>query len=332
MRIAVDAMGGDHAPDEIVKGCLLALREDGEMRITLVGQQEKVEKALAEQGGADLGQLRARITVLHSEHVITANDKLRVLLKKKQDNSVVRSVALVKGGEADAMVSAGSTGALVAASVYMLGRLKGVKRPGVGVPLPSANGFCFVLDLGANIACKATNLYQYAEMASLYCEHVLKVPNPKVGLVNVGTERRKGTHKIREANKMLKKSNLNYIGFVEGHDIFLGDCNVAVCDGFVGNVLLKGIEGFGASILRSLMGELEKMGGGASEEMRGELLAKFKKRFDWSAYGGAPLLGVDGVCIVAHGKSKALAIANAIKIAGTCAAQKINSLILEKLA
>jgi glycerol-3-phosphate acyltransferase PlsX len=332
MRIAVDAMGGDHAPDEIVSGCLLALREDPELNIILVGQKEKVERVLAEKAGAELEALRPRVAVHHAEHVITGNDKMRTVLKKKQDNSVVKSVALVQTGQADACVSAGSTGALVGAGVYILGRLKGVRRPGVGVPLPARNGFCFVIDLGANISCKATHLYQYAEMASIYCEHVLKVPNPRVGLINVGTEPKKGTHKIREANKLLKKASLNYVGFVEGHDIFMGACDVAVCDGFVGNVLLKGIEGFSAAIIKSILGELEHLSGGMAEDMRTEVLKKFKKKTDWTAYGGAPLLGVDGVCIVAHGKSGAVAIANAVKIGSACAAQKINSLILEKLA
>jgi glycerol-3-phosphate acyltransferase PlsX len=332
MRIAVDAMGGDYAPDEIVSGCLLALREDSGLEIILVGQEDKVNPLLAEKAGPELEHLRPRLTLQHAEHVVSGNDKVRTVLKKKADNSIVKSVLLVKEGRADAMVSAGSTGALVAAGIYILGRLKGVRRPGIGVPLPSKKGFCYVIDLGANIATKATHLYQYAEMASLYCELVLNVPKPKVGLINVGTERRKGTHKIREANKMLKKSALNYIGFVEGHDVFLGDVDIAICDGFVGNVLLKGIEGFGYGMILPLIMELEKASGGASEDVRNEVLKKFKKRSDWSSYGGAPLLGVDGVCVVAHGKSKAVAIANAVKIAGMCATKKINNLILEKLA
>jgi glycerol-3-phosphate acyltransferase PlsX len=332
MRIAVDAMGGDYAPDEIVSGCLLALREDPALEVILVGQQDKVNPVLVEKAGPELEHLRPRLTVQHAEHVITGNDKIRTVLKKKADNSVVKGVLLVKEGRADAVVSAGSTGALVGAAIYILGRLKGVHRPGVGIQMPSKKGFCFVIDLGANIATRAKNLYQYAEMASLYCELVLKVPQPKVGLVNVGTERRKGTHKIREANRMLKKSALNYIGFIEGHDIFVGDCDIAVCDGFVGNVLLKGVEGFSAGMILSLLGELEQACGGLSENVRNEVLKKFKKRADWSSYGGAPLLGVDGVCVVAHGKSKAVAIANAVKIAGMCAAQKMNALILEKLA
>jgi glycerol-3-phosphate acyltransferase PlsX len=332
MRIAVDAMGGDYAPDEIVSGCLLALREDPELQVILVGRKEDVERVLAEKAGAELEALRPRIIVHHAEHVVTADDRMRTVLKKKQDNSIVKSVAMVQAGQADACVSAGSTGALVGAAIYIMGRLKGVRRPGVGVPLPSKNGFCFVIDLGSNILCKATHLYQYAEMASIYCERILKVPTPRVGLINVGTERRKGTHKIREANRMLKKSGLNYIGFVEGHDIFVGDCDVAVCDGFVGNVLLKGIEGFSVAIIRSLLGELEQMAGGMGEDRGTEVLKKFREKTDWTAYGGAPLLGVDGVCIVAHGKSKAVAIANAVKTGSICAAQKINSLILEKLA
>jgi len=332
MRIAVDAMGGDYAPDEIVSGCLLALREDPELQVILVGQKETVEQVLAEKAGAELEAVRPRITVHHAEHVVSANDNMRAVLKKKQDNSIVKSVAMVQAEQADACVSAGSTGALVGAAIYILGRLKGVKRPGVGVPLPSRKGFCYVIDLGSNIACKAIHLYQYAEMASIYCERILKVPNPRVGLINVGTERRKGTHKIREANRMLKKSGLNYIGFVEGHDVFIGDCDIAVCDGFVGNVLLKGIEGFSVAIIRSLLAELEQMASGLGTEKGAEVLKKFKKKTDWTTYGGAPLLGVDGVCIVAHGKSKAVSIANAIKTGSICAAQKINSLILEKLA
>ena len=190
MRIAVDAMGGDYAPDEIVSGCLLALREDPELQVILVGRKEDVERVLAEKAGAELEALRPRIIVHHAEHVVTADDRMRTVLKKKQDNSIVKSVAMVQAGQADACVSAGSTGALVGAAIYIMGRLKGVRRPGVGVPLPSKNGFCFVIDLGSNILCKATHLYQYAEMASIYCERILKVPTPRVGLINVGTERR----------------------------------------------------------------------------------------------------------------------------------------------
>lgn len=332
MRIAIDAMGGDYAPGEIAAGCLLALRQDPEIQIALVGQKDRVAQALEEKFGAELDEFQPRISIHHAEHVITPRDKVRAILKKKADNSVVQAVALVRDGKADAAVSAGSTGALVVAAVYVLGRLKGVKRPGLAVPIPARNGACVVIDLGTNIACRAIHLYQYAVMASVYSEQVLGVKNPRVGLINVGVERSKGTHKIRETNKLLKKSGLNYIGFVEGHDVFVSDCDVAVCDGFVGNVLLKGIEGFSATVIHSLLAELEKQMGHVDEEKRAEIFGRFKRKTDWSAYGGAPLLGVNGVCIVAHGKSKAVAVANAIKSAATCAGQKINSLIFEKLA
>ncbi len=332
MRIAVDAMGGDYAPGEVVAGCRMALQKDPELQIALVGQKDRIGEALAKKFGRELDEFQSRISVHHAEHVVTARDKMRSVLKKKQDNSVVQSVALVKNRRADAVVSAGSTGALVGSAIYVLGRLKGVRRPGVGVPLPSRNGVCMIIDLGTNISCRATHLYQYAVMASVYSEHALGVKNPRVGLVNVGVERSKGTYKIREANKLLRKSGLNYIGFVEGHDIFVSDCDVAVCDGFVGNVLLKGIEGFSAAIVHSLLEELESLLGKMDEDRRADIFRKFRKMTDWSAYGGAPLLGVDGVCIVAHGKSKAVAIANAINSAVAFAAHDINSLILEKLA
>ena len=332
MRVAIDAMGGDYAPGEVIAGCLLALRENPELQIILVGQKDRIGAALTSRFGQALEEFQSRISVQHAEHVITASDRMRTVLKKKQDNSTIQSVALVKDGRADAAVSAGSTGALVGAAIHILGRLKGVRRPGIGVPLPARNGVCVIIDLGTNISSRPTHLYQYAVMASVYSEYALGIRNPRVGLVNVGVERSKGTYKIRETNRMLRKSNLNYIGFIEGHDIFVSDCDVAVCDGFVGNVLLKGVEGFSAAIIHSLLEELESLLGKMNEEKRADFFKKFREMTDWSAYGGAPLLGVDGVCIVAHGKSKAVAMANAIKSASTFAAQDINSRILEKLA
>jgi glycerol-3-phosphate acyltransferase PlsX len=309
MRVAVDAMGGDYAPGEIVAGCRLALQEDPDLQIALVGQKDRIGEALSSKFGRRLDEFQPRISVHHAEHVVTARDTMRVVLKKKQDNSVIQSVILVKEG-----------------------RIKGVRRPGIGVPLPSRHGVCMTIDLGTNISCKSTHLYQYAVMASLYSQYVLGIENPRVGLVNVGVERSKGPYRVREAHKLLKKADLNYIGFIEGHDMFVSDCDVAVCDGFAGNVLLKGIEGYSAAVIHLLFAELECQLGEMDEERRAEIFGKLKKMTDWTAYGGAPMLGVDGVCVVAHGKSKAVAVASAIKSASAFAAHNINNLILEKLA
>jgi glycerol-3-phosphate acyltransferase PlsX len=259
------------------------------------------------------------------------SDKPSIALRKKKDNSIIRCIMMLAQGNADAAVSAGNTGAVVSIASYFLGRLKGVKRPGVAAPLPAKGGCCVIIDLGANIACKAQHLLQYGVMASAYAEEILKIKKPRVGLLNVGKEDTKGNSLIKDAHKLLQKAGLNYVGYVEGHEIFLGGCDVAICEGFVGNTLLKSIEGFSQSIIHSLLEELGKVGAG-NEEGKAAVLKGFKKRTDWSAYGGAPLLGVNGVCILAHGKSNSFAIANSISVASQFASNRLNDLLLARLA
>ncbi len=331
MRIAVDGMGGDYAPGEIVKGCLESLERSSEVEIALVGQQHVLAQTLKQQTGKEPDAFVPRLSIYHAEQTVTMHDKPSIALRKKKDNSVTRSIQMLAQGNVDAVVSAGNTAAVVSIASHILGRLKGVKRPGVAAPLPARNGSCTIIDLGANIACKAQHLMQYGIMASAYAEQVLNVKRPRVGLINVGKEDTKGNSMIKDANKMLQKAGLNYVGYVEGHEIFLGGCDVAICEGFLGNTLLKSIEGFSQNIIHSLLDELREAGAG-NESEKAAVLNSFKKRTDWSAYGGAPLLGVNGVCILSHGKSSSVAIANSIAVADQFARSKLNDLMLARLA
>jgi len=331
MRIAVDGMGGDYAPGEVVKGCLESLERSSEVEIALVGQQNVLVQTLKQQTGKGPDAFAPRLSIYHAEQVVTMHDKPSIALRKKKDNSITRIVQMLAQGNADAMVSAGNTAAVVSIASYILGRLKGVKRPGVAAPLPAKGGSCTIIDLGANIACKAQHMLQYGIMASVYAEQILNIKRPRVGLINVGKEDTKGNSLIKDANKMLQKTGLNYVGYVEGHEIFLGGCDVAICEGFLGNTLLKSIEGFSQNIIHSLLDELRKAGSG-SEDEKTAVLNGFRKRTDWSAYGGAPLLGVNGVCILAHGKSSSVAIANSIAVADQFAKCKLNDLMLARLA
>ena len=331
MRIAVDGMGGDNAPDEVVKGCLEALDRSDKIEIALAGQRELIEDIVRQQTGREPESFAPRLNICHAEQVVTMHDKSSTALRRKKDNSITKCVELVKEGAADAIITAGNTGAAVSIASHELGMLKCVKRPGLAAPVPSKGGCCTVIDLGANIVCKAQHLFQYGIMASAYSEQVLGVKRPRVGLLNIGKEDSKGNSLIKDTNKLLQKADLNYVGYVEGNEMFLGGCDVAICEGFLGNALLKSIEGFSQNIIHSLLDELRAMGIAGEDKMEA-VLNDIKERTDWSAYGGVPLLGVDGVLIIAHGKSNAVAIANSISLAVQFARVKLNDLILARLA
>ncbi len=331
MRVAVDGMGGDYAPDAIVKGCLSVFEQTDDIEIKLVGRSADLNESVCRVSGRSAEDFAPRLTIVHAEDVVTMNDKPSIALRKKKDNSITRSVRLLADKEVDAVISAGNTAALVGVSSYVIGMIKGAKRPGVAVPLPARGGSCTIIDLGANIACKAQHLYQYGIMASAYSERILGVENPRVGLINIGTEDSKGIDMIVEANKLLKASDLNYVGYVEGHEIFLGGCDVAVCEGFLGNTLLKAIEGFSTNFIHTVIDEIKKMFAGDAER-QAAALSNFKKRTDWKDYGGAPLLGLDGVVILAHGKSNDVAVANSIIRADQLAKSGLNEYLLARLA
>ncbi len=328
MRIALDAMGGDHAPDEIVAGALEALsRIDKEDTILLVGPQELLEGKLAA-----LRYDRERISIVDAPDVIEMDEKPIDSLRKKPRSSIGVLAKLAKLDRADAVISAGNTGACVAAFQMRMRNLPGVNRPGIAVVFPTTDGPVTICDVGANIACKPVNLYQYGLMASLYSRHFLGIQNPRIGLMSIGEEEAKGNEIVKRTRELLRGDpRLNFIGNIEGRDIFRGVCDVVVCEGFVGNVILKLTEGAVDGLFRAIKHELMQ------EKPR--LALKFKpiitrvyRKHDYNEYGGAPLLGIDGTAMICHGSSKARTIANAIVTARNCHTHKINDKIVESLS
>lgn len=310
MKIALDAMGGDHAPEEIVKGAVLAADKYAQIeKIFLVGDKEALGK-FAECG-------HDKLEIVHASEVIEMHEHPAQSYRRKKDASITVATALVKDGVADAVVSAGSTGAQLAAAMFGLGRIKGIKRPAIGSFIPTLQGGKLLVDAGANTNVDAENLVQFAQMGSVYMQCMQNIAEPKVGLINNGAEETKGTELTQSAYQALKVApGVNFYGNIEGRDITAGICDVMVCDGFTGNVVLKTMEGMGKGIVTMLKEELmattrTKLGAALAKPA----LANLKKRMDYSDYGGAPLLGVSGVSIVCHGSSDAKAVANGIKAA-----------------
>ncbi|HHV77888.1 MAG TPA: phosphate acyltransferase PlsX [Syntrophothermus lipocalidus] len=302
MRVAVDAMGGDYAPREVVRGAVEAINKLG-IEVILVGDQEIVGRELS---GLDYD--RGKLTVVHSSQVIDMNEHPALALRKKKDSSIVVATGLVKAGEAQAVVSCGNTGAQMAAGVFVLGTVAGVERPAIAANIPLRSGQnTILLDIGANVDCKPRQLVQFALMGSAYASVVNGSSQPSVGLLSNGEEESKGNQAVLEAHAMLKKeTGINFIGNVEGRDIFVGKSEVVVCDGFVGNVVLKAVEGFMGLLMDTL-----------KEALSPEALWLLKS-FDYNQVGGAPLLGVNGVSIVCHGSSKAQTVTNGVKAAVQC--------------
>lgn len=309
MQIALDAMGGDRGPQELINGALLALEQD-DLRITLVGDESQLTHLL--QSASTSKTLLDRLDIVHARTVIEMDENPVDAIRKKKDSSIMVAFDLVKSGQASAVVSAGNSGASLAAGVRKLGRLKNVARPGLGSAFPTLKGPVIIMDIGANVECRPDHLYQFGVMASAF-SNLYNVEKPRVGLLTIGEESGKGNTLIKEAYSLLERSNLNFIGNVEGRDVFQGDVDVIVCDGFVGNIVLKISEGLAVATMKMLREEILK----STLAKLGYFLArpafnKFKKRVDYAEYGGAPLLGIKGIGIVCHGKSSALAIKNAI--------------------
>lgn len=297
MRIAVDAMGGDHAPDEIIVGALEALsRLDQDDRIILVGPQELLEKKLA-----DLKYDRDRVSIADAPDVIAMDEKPIDSLRQKPRSSIGILAKLAKLDQADAVISAGNTGACVAAFQMRMRTLPGVNRPGIAVVFPTTNGPVTICDVGANIACKPINLYQYGLMASIYSRHFLKVQNPRVGLMSIGEEEAKGNEIVKRSRELMRgDSRLNFIGNIEGRDIFRGVCDVVVCEGFVGNVILKLTEGAVEGLFRAIKQELSPWLGLIFKRT----IMRVYQKHDYHEYGGAPLLGINGTALICHGASR----------------------------
>lgn len=330
MKIAVDAMGGDYAPQAIVEGAVLAVREQPNGRqILLVGDERQIQTELKRLQAEQL----TAITIVHCSQVVGMDELPVLAIRRKKDSSIMRAATLVKEGRADALITAGNTGAAVAATKIKWRGLPGVERPAIAVVIPSPQGMFVLLDAGATIDCKPRNLVQFAVMGSVYSQYLLEIDNPKVGILSLGTEEIKGTVLTREAYKILQKTQLNFIGNVEGSDLFSEKVDVVVCDGFLGNVALK--------VCESLAGAFQYI---IKEEVMKDTLAKFgallvkrtlkriAKKIHYAEYGGAPLLGVNGTCIISHGRSSPQAIKNAIAVTGRMVQQDINKHITETIA
>ena len=327
MKIAVDAMGGDHAPGVVIDGAIAAVKEYN-LEIVLVGDMQKIKSLLAK--GRYFGD---KISIEHAEEVIGMHDSPATSVRRKRNSSIVVGINMVKDGRADAFFSAGNTGAVVCAGTLGLGLLPGVERPGIAIITPTLKGISLIIDVGANIEAKPLHLLQYAVMGGAYLQYIFDRPNPSVGLLNVGEEESKGTDFTKEAYELLSKSNVNFIGNVEGKAMFSGVCDVIVCDGFVGNVTLKVIEGTAEAIQVFLKRHLLKANllGKIGILLLKKTFIKFKKELDYADYGGAPLLGVNGVVIIGHGRSNARAIKNAIRVAGEEVEKQVNQRIIEAL-
>lgn len=309
IKIALDAMGGDHAPSEIIKGAIEAVK-NGYAEVILVGIESEIKKELAKYPVID------GISIQPASEVIGMDEAPAIATRKKRDSSMMVAAKLVKENEAQGMVSAGSTGAQMAASIINIGRIKGIYRPAIVTLMPTLIGPKVLLDVGSNVDSKPENLLQFGQMGSLYAEKLLGYKNPTVGLINIGIEKTKGNQLTIAAYELLEQSNLNFIGNIEPREIPQGPADVMVCDGFLGNCLLKFAEGlaggFGVLLKRELTKNLIRKIG-ALALLPG--LKNIKKQFDYAEYGGAPLLGINGVSIICHGSSKSLAISNAIKVA-----------------
>lgn len=309
MIIAVDGMGGDNAPSSVVEGCIEAVNEFSDIQIIITGNVEALMKELRKYTYSS-----EKIKIINTTEIINNNESPAMAIRRKKDSSMVVALNLVKNGEAQAVVSAGSTGAFLTGSTLIVGRINGINRAALAPIMPGRNSPFMVIDCGANVDCKPLNLLQFAVMGKIYFENVLKITNPSVGLINIGAEEEKGNELTKSTFELLKNSPLNFIGNVEPRDIPEGNVNILVCDGFVGNTVLKMYEGVTSTIFSILKEQIfssfrTKIGGALLKPV----FENFKKKFDYKEYGGTAFLGVNGVCIKAHGSSDSRAIKNAIK-------------------
>jgi glycerol-3-phosphate acyltransferase PlsX len=300
-------MGGDFAPAEIVKGAVLA-SQDQDIELILVGNTDQIERELAKY------KEKGKLPVVAASEVICMNEHPAQAVKNKKDASINVAVCLVKEGKADAVISAGSTGALMAASLFKLGRIPGIERPAIATEFPLPSGKVLLLDMGANTDCKPKHLQQFAIMGNLFAKHVMHIENPRVGLLNIGEEKEKGNELTRESWPLLKELPINFVGNVESKEILQGKADVIVCDGFVGNLILKFGESLGVSVFQMLKSELSQ---GVLNKVGLTFLLpallKLRKKVTYDEYGGAPLLGINGTVFKAHGRARAAAIKNAIR-------------------
>jgi glycerol-3-phosphate acyltransferase PlsX len=319
MRVVLDAMGGDHAPAVNIEGAVETVGESDDIEVILVGNESAIRKELKGR------KFRSgSITVVHASQVVEMHESPTVAIRKKRDSSIRVGIGLVKAGKADAFVSAGHSGVVMGTSLLLLGMSEGVDRPAIATLMPTIRDTFILLDAGATVDCKPENLQQFALMGSIYCKLILDRTKPKVGLLSIGEEDTKGNELTKEAFKLIRQSRLNFIGNIEGKDIFTGRADVVVCDGFIGNIALKISEGLAEAILKMLKQEIANVVAGRL----GYLLLKpaiknFKKRTDYDEFGGAPLLGINGTSIISHGRSSSKAIKNALRVANDFARKKV---------
>ena len=328
MRIALDAMGGDFAPSPNIVGAFEAVERNSDLEILLVGDLARLAEEIAK-----VGSLPQTIRIVESDGVVGMEEKPTTALREKPNCSIARCWQLMAAGEVEAVVSAGNTGAMVAAGLRTRLFLKGVKRPGIAVRMPTVKGSCVLLDVGANPAARAEHLAQYGLMGAVFARELLGVKSPRVGLLNIGSEEGKGTDLYRETHALLINSPIKeyYIGNVEGRDLYHGDVDVVICEGFVGNVVLKVSEGMAEFVLKTVGGSLMKSLTTERDHAL-QTLTKVTEQFHYQESGGAPLLGIDGICIICHGSSDHRSIRNALKMATEIDNRHINSQITELLS
>ncbi len=328
VNVAVDAMGGDNAPVEIVKGAVEAVQESKSVKVFLVGREDVIKAELAKYTYDE-----SQIVVVHAQDVIETGEPPVMAIRRKKDSSIVKAMYLVKDGTCDAFVSAGSTGAVLVGGQVIVGRIKGVERPPLAPLIPTEKGVSLLIDCGANVDARPSHLVQFAKMGSIYMENVMGVKNPRVGLMNIGVEEEKGNALVKETYPLLKEcEDINFIGNVEARDIPSGAADVIVCEAFAGNVILKMYEGVSSALVRQIKG-------GMMSTLRskiGALLVKpalkqTLKKFGTEEHGGAPLLGLNGLVVKTHGSSKSVEIKNSILQCITFKEQEINEKIKEKL-
>lgn len=329
VRVAVDAMGGDHAPGEIVKGAVAAVKSRKDIQVVLIGIQDAIERELKKYSYSG-----NRIEIVHASQVIETAEPPVTAIRSKKDSSIVVGMNMVKRGEVDAFVSAGSSGAILVGGQVIVGRIKGIERPPLAPLIPTEKGVTLLVDCGANVDARSSHLVQFARMGSIYMEHVVGVKNPRVGIVNIGAEEEKGNALVKETFPLLKAcTDINFIGSVEARDIPAGVCDVVVCEAFAGNIILKLYEGVASTLMRQIkMGLLGSLRGKIGALMIKPALKKILKSFDATEHGGAPLLGLKGLVVKSHGNSNAMEIKNSIIQCLQFKEQKINEKIKERIA
>jgi glycerol-3-phosphate acyltransferase PlsX len=326
MKVALDAMGGDFAPEVTIAGAVEAVNEY-DIEVILVGDRQQLTESLDGKRHPS-----HKISIVHTSEVVAMNESPAIALRKKKNSSIRVAIELVKSNLADAAVSAGNSGVAMATSLFILGKLPNVDRPAIATIMPSLTGFFVLIDAGANVDCKPENLMQFALMGNAYYKALFDVPDPLVSLLSIGEEDTKGNELTKETFKLLKQSGINFTGNMEGKDIFSGNADVIVCDGFIGNIVLKVSEGLAETIIKMLKREIIN----ATTGKLGYLMIKpairnFRKRTDYSEYGGAPLLGINGTCIISHGRSSSKAIKNAIRVSAEMAKKKVHENIAHTL-